>query len=579
MNWMRTTNGMLLTVLVSLALAMVAFMFHNPILQFPSDSQFGILSLIPAEYWLALILSFVLMAVNITNKKRYCFFIAMSIFIMLFINMESFFLHNPVGTTDAYGHYFNGINLANSSNLFFSNDPLATYPQLYFGSFIFTKILVVLLGVDLAATVPLLSIFRILMPFWFFTCMYLLFKKLMPLTKARIIMILMIMSIPYFQFHYSPHAFGLIILPLLIYTIIVPARNIRNNFLLQLLLFSFLMFTHGPTTIYIALAYAFTAFMHYGLKSTKTARTSLNTYMPVAIYFLIGMSILNPLFYNLIFSMFSNLGLQAVINCKVNIHGIGIFNSGIQQAGILGVERLGGNFAMAELMRLYVLGIFAFIASFGTFQMFKKKEFTGLNLFILGGFLSTGILTIGNILYPSLNMGDRSFLYLGFGSILMLIYLLPDDIKNRLKGLGRIDKTKFMSALIILIMLSPMIGSLAYHYNQAGYFQSPQDEERYSFTVGHVDSAYVYRYWDNQVYINYIWERHAPGKLIFLRLIDFNPDSPTLDSGGTFIVISDSTCFMFKLEERTEHFNEILHYCDGDMNRVYSSPGNSVWYV
>jgi hypothetical protein len=345
-DWMRSTNGFLFVILISLIMAMIAFIFHNPIIRFPSNSQFGILNLIPMEYWWALTISFVLMAVNVPNNKKYYSFISMIFFIILFINIESFFLHNPVGTPDAYGHFLLGINLEDSSNNFFSFE-LGTYPSGYFGSFIFSKLIMEMLGLSITATVPLLSIFRIVVPIWFFTCIYVLFTKLMPAIKARIITIIMTLAIPYFQFHYSPHAFGLIILPLLIYTIVVPTSNTRNNFLMQILLFSFLMFTHGPTTIYIALIYAFVVFIHHGLKSTKQSRISLNISMPVAAYFVIGMMIFNPMVSHLIFTTIGSWGMQASITHIPYISDFEIFNLGIQQTGVLGLERLGGNFALA----------------------------------------------------------------------------------------------------------------------------------------------------------------------------------------------------------------------------------------
>jgi hypothetical protein len=577
--WMRSANGALIVILISLILAMIAFMFHNPFIRVSSDIQFGILSLIPMEYGLALILSFILMVVNVTNKKRYYFFISMIFFILLFINVESFFLHNPVGGTDSYGHYLKGFYLEDRLNDLFSFD-LATYPGGYFGSFIISKIAMELLGLNLTATVPLLTIFKMVMPFWFFACMYFLLTKLMPITKARIITILMIMSIPYFQFHYSPQAFGLIILPLLIYSIIIPTNNAPKNFLLQILLFSFLMVTHGPTTIYIALAYAFTVFMHYGLKSTRQNRACLNVSMPIAVYFLIGMSIFNPMVFHLFYSTFGNLGIQATINYSSTISEIGIFNLGIRQVGFLGIERLGGNYALAEFIRLYVLGIFTLIALFGTFKMFKKKEFTGLNIFIIGGFLATGLFTIGNILYPSLNLGDRSFLYLGFGGVFMSIYLLPEDFENRLKEIWKLNKMKFMPMLVILIFLSPIMGSLAYHYNQPFYYQLPQNEYRQLFIINHSNSAFIYSYWDNSGLITNKMEQegYVPGEFIYFSLIDFNPTSPTIDQ-GTFIVVADSTEFMYKWDEKADEYNAIILYCNENMNQVYSSPGNSVWFV
>jgi len=495
--WMRSLNGLLSVILISLLLMLIAFISHNPILRFPDDAQFGIFSLIPVEYWVALALSFILMIANVTNEKRYHFLISMIFFIVVFVDIESFFLHNPVGTTDAFGHYLTGVNLADSSNVFFSTDPLTSYPQLYFGSFIFSKMLAELLGLNLIATVPVLAIFRLIMPIWFFVCMYFLLTKLVPKTKARIITIVMIMAIPHLQFHYSPFAFGLIILPLLIYTIIVPTPDFHKNLLIQAILFTFLMLTHGPLTIYIVPAYAVTVFLHYGLKSTRNSRAHLNVSMPLAVCFIIGMSIFNPLFNHLFFATLDKFGLSATMAyCNV-FSGMGYFNPGLQPIGLLGLERLGGNYAVSEFIRMYVLGVFALIAFFGTLSIFKNKKFTGVNMFILGGFFSTGIFLVGSLFYPSLNMTDRAFLYLEFGSVLMLIFLLPDDFIHKLKEFCEIDKSKAFNIFIILILLSPAIGSLAYHYNQQGYFQPPQNEGRSAFTLTHVESAHIYQYWDN----------------------------------------------------------------------------------
>jgi hypothetical protein len=218
---------------------------------------------------------------------------------------------------------------------------------------------------------------------------------------------------------------------------------------------------------------------------------------------------------------------------------------------------------------------------FGTYLIFKRKEFTGLNIFIISGFLATGLISIGNILYPSLNLGDRTFLYLGLGGLLMLIYLLPKDIISKLKDFRKPNKTTLKSALIIIILCSPIIGSVAYHYNQGIYFQPPQNEDRYIFTIQHVNSATIYNYWDNHGLIinNIPREGNASGELINLNLIDFNPEFPILDKNGTVIVVADSTEFMYIWDEMTDDYEAILSYSNKEMNKVYSSPGNSVWYI
>jgi hypothetical protein len=450
---MRSPNGFMAIALVSIILAIISSLLQNPLMRLPVDSQFGILDQIPWEYWLALALSFSLMMANVLNGKRYYALVSMLFFAIIFVNIESFFQHDPVGTTDAYMHFMNGATLGDASNAFFTFE-LGDYPNGYFGSFIFTKVMVETLGIGNNGIVPLLSIFRFLVPIWFFGCMYLLFTKITSATKARIITIVMILAIPYLQFHYSPHAFGLIIMPIMLYTIIVPAENPRKNMLLQMLLFTYLMFTHGPTTIYIALVYAFATVMHHALRKTKKDRSGLNVGLPVAIYFLASMMVCNPLINQLVSNTLSEVRLLSLIPNAIGVNGGGAPLFIPDLAGLPGLERLGGNFLFAEVIRLYVLTVFLAISVYGTCRMLKTKDFSGLNILTIGSFFVTGLFGVGSILYPSLNMTDRSFLYLGMGSTLMMIYLLPDDFLERLRGLKLPERKVVLSILAILLMLS-----------------------------------------------------------------------------------------------------------------------------
>ncbi|MBW1886743.1 MAG: hypothetical protein JRI52_00130 [Deltaproteobacteria bacterium] len=572
--FMRSTLGFRLIMLVSILLALLTMILHNPLLRLPTTAQLGILSLIPPEYCLALILSFMLMVTNIGNEKRYYFFASMMLFTLLFISLESFFLHNPVGTTDAYGHFLRGANMEDYSNPIFSFDS-GWYPNGYFGSFLFTKVMVELLGLENTSTVPLISIFRVLVPLFFFGCMYFLFTKLMTLTKVRMLTIIMIMAIPYFQFHYSPHTFGLIIMALMLYTILVPTENPVKNYLIQILLFSFLMVTHGPSTLYIGIAYGVAAFLNYALKSTRQERKGLNVCLPVGTYLIVGALLFNPIIFKIVSITFSGAGMLS-ITTMVPGDSFSLNNS-----LIMGLERLGGSYVLAEFIRLGVLGLFLLITLVGIFRIFKKRDFGGINIFILGGVVATGFFFAGSILYPSLNFGDRAFLYLGIGGILMGIYLLPVDFSERLRSFRKPDKRTMVSLLIIIILLSPTVGALAYHYNQGVYFTAPQNQERYVFISEHTEVAVVYSHWENH---GLVLNRRAFEVKVFDNLetrilVDFDPNEPFLYPEGTFVVISESTEWFYSLEERTDELQAIMDYCDQEMNKVYSSPGNSVWYV
>ncbi|MFH0815927.1 MAG: hypothetical protein V1934_03820 [Methanobacteriota archaeon] len=579
-RWLQSPVGFTALTLLSLVLAIVASLNTRPLMRLSPDSQFGILNVIPWEYWLAIAMSFSLMVANVFNKKRGYFPLSILIFVVLFVNIESFFLAEPVGSTDAYLHFVKGAALADSGNTFFSFD-LGAYPNGYFGSFMFTKVVAETMGLGNGDVVFVLSVFRFLVPLWFFGCMYYLFTKLTTLRRARGISIVMILGIPYFQFHWSPHAFGLILLPILLYTVAVPSDNRKKCLAIQVLLFTLLIFTHGPTAIYFALTYAFIVFMHRLLIFAKKSPSELNVSAPVAAYFLVGMVLTNPMISHLASVTFNGGNSLSVLANAIGVSagGAGPFSPG--QVGLPGLERVGGHFLIPELIRLCVLGAFFALSVFGTFKMFKNGDFRGTNLLAMGSFAATGIFSIGNILFPSMNMGDRSFLYLSLGSVIMVIYLLREGFP-KVRWTPGADKRKALVTLVLaLLMLSPAIGAIAYHYNQGSYFTPPQNRDRYLYTIWHANAGSVYSYGDNHgiMFSKRPFIELGVGEMYLLSLVDFDPQSPRLNQAGTYFVFTDSSLWHYTWEERPDDYQAIQNYCETNCDLVYCSPGNVVYYI
>jgi hypothetical protein len=99
--------------------------------------------------------------------------------------------------------------------------------------------------------------------------------------------------------------------------------------------------------------------------------------------------------------------------------------------------------------------------------------------------------------------------------------------------------------------------------------------------VGHTKSATTYIYLDNHglIFGNESFHEIGSANLHAFDLIDFNPLAPTMDPDGTFVVVTDSTLFYYQWQERMIEYHAIHSYCDLNMDKVYSSPGNSVWYI
>jgi hypothetical protein len=579
-GWLQSPVGFTALTLLSLVLAIVASLDTRPLMRLSPDSEYGILNVIPWEYWLAIAISFSLMAANVFNSKKFYSPLSMFFFIILFVNVESFFLYEPVGSTDAYMHFLNGATLADSGNTFFSLDA-PPYPNGYFGSFMLTKMMVETMGLGNGDVVALLSIFRFIVPLWFFSCTYFLLTRLTTLRRARFITAVAILGIPYFQFHYSPQAFGLILLPILLYTVAVPNVNMKKCLVIQVLLFTILIFTHGPTAIFFALTYAFVAFMHRLMIFAKQTPGGLNVSAPVAAYFLVGMVLTNPMIYRLASITFDGGASLSFIAQAVSVPATGTGLLWQAQLGLPGLGRVGGHFIVPELIRLCVLGAFFALSAYGTSVMLKKRDFGGINLLAMGGFAATGIFSVGNVLFPSMNLGDRSFLFLGISTVLMMLFLMRGGFPP-IRWKAEPDKRKALVGLLLaLLMLSPAAGVVAYHYNQGIHFTPPQNEDRFLWTAWHADAGSAYTQSDNHgiAFSRRPFVELGAGEMYELGLENFQPRDPVIHQDGTFFVFTDSSRWYFTWEEKLDDYRAILDYCEAECDMVYSSPGNIVYYT
>lgn len=570
----QSVYGFLIIILISILLLLKATLSHNPLIEYPVDAQFGIFSLVPLEYYIALFLTFTLMVVNIWNKNKWYFYLSMLVFITVFISVESFFLYQPVGTDDAYMHLLRGAQLEITANPLLSHAD-GSYPYGYFGSFTFGKMISEVIGLKDSTLVPFLSFFRLIVPLVFFSFIYLLIKKFTSLLKARAVLIIMILSIPYFHFHYSPHAFGLIILPLFIYTTIVPKERVKSIYLLQILFFIFLMFSHGPTTLYVMFTYVFVLFFYFILRRKNLIEDKLNVNVFTGAFFIIGTVLTNPTLANKI----------PIFNTTTVTSNSLFINYSEQITNIFGLERLGNNYLLPETIRMLVIGLCGLIYLIAMYSILRKKRFDNLNLFLIGAFFSTFILSVGNYLWPSLNMTDRTFLYIEFGAIIMIIYLIQNDWKFlrkfNMKTLMQTCKKRPISILILMLLLAPAINSIAYNYNQGVYFLAPQYQERHLFLMEHTNSAifYSYRAYDGVILENDSLDYVTFENKTFIDLHYFNTEDPNIHVNETFIVMVEPTMWSYLIQEDDASLNDLLAFADENMNKVYSSPENQIWFA
>ncbi|MFO7618157.1 MAG: hypothetical protein R6W91_00605 [Thermoplasmata archaeon] len=544
------------------------------------EAQLGILQMLPPEYYVAIALSALLLLANFDNKRWGYFFFSMLLLIFTFTCLEAVLYCNPVGATDAYGRYTSGISLAQSANPFFS--PTA-YPYLYCGSFLYTKVFSIIAGIGNSNTVPFISLFKVLATLSFFSLLYFILLRSMSLRVARLLTVLMVFANPYLQFHYSPPAYGLLFTTILIYTILAQRQNHGKILVIQILLFSFLVITHGPYTLYFTMAYLFTSILHWFFRRRVWAEATVNISIPTAVLFTAGMLLMNPSITMRVKSIITWLSPLSAKVSYVNMVNVSHSIPEHLGYGTLGMERFGTNYIIPETLRILVLASCMIATLWCVWVIIKKKKMDSMNLFLLGATGSFLFFTVGNIIFPVMNLGDRSFLYLIFGSILLLRNIVPSDFS--LSGLLRVKRQNtamknILAILTILLILSPLANGLTYHYHNGIYFTAPQYADRHLYLYEHSPHSIVYFYRDNS-YALYGVNRigvSLPASVIAQSTYWFYPEDPKLGQYPTFIVMAEPTKWSYSIFGEDSNMQVMMAYTSEEMSLVYSSIGTSVWY-
>jgi hypothetical protein len=352
----------------------------------------------------------------------------------------------------------------------------------------------------------------------------------------------------------------------------------------QFLLFLFLMLTHGPTTVYLAIAYLFAAISVAYMKRTKAIDCRINANVPMALTIMAGTLLTNPSLINIMkisVTGFSISAFQPALINAIGLHGLQTQPFG---SNFLGMERLGSNYFLPETIRLFVLAASLAVTLWGIWRIVKTKKYDALNIFLIGGFFATSVLTAGNIIYPSLNLGDRSFLYLVFGGVLLMRNFIPDGFSfSGFSNFGRIKSLLkvWPHVLIAFLVLAPLANGIAYHYNNGINFSAPQYRDGYIFLVGHADQVVVFSHRDNHGMVFYrdtFWQR-SYAHMAFVSLKSFDPGNPIPQQSDTCIIVAEPTQWAYRLVEMDSTLDGIQRYADSNMSRVYATTGYVVWYA
>lgn len=206
--------------------------------------ELGLFQALPVYFWLAISLHLIGTLIGIESKKSSTF-IFQIIILNLMIWGTPIFIEPNARILDAWTWLGTTETILNSGHIYVNSSPTHFYLQ-WPGSFVFNAIL---LNLTQVSPTLYLQYYPLLATTIFILGYYLWIKNIIK-NKAvrRFSIILFIFLNVWLQFHFSPQAFGLMLLPLILLTI--SKRGLAWKIVL-LLLFTSLLLSHPTTTLFL----------------------------------------------------------------------------------------------------------------------------------------------------------------------------------------------------------------------------------------------------------------------------------------------------------------------------------------
>jgi hypothetical protein len=410
----------------------------------------------------------VLISIGI-DKERY-FYYSLVVFILIVWNI-SIFIENYPRTWDSYWHFNTSTVLLNQGSLSeISTGGIYNYLR-WPGSFLHTVSILEVLGIAGVQSnllfLQYFPLFSSLASTFFF---YIFFKRILEANAAKLSTLVFLLINVYLQFHYSPQAYGLILLPVFLYSLTFKGRK---WIFIQLIVFAGIVVTHLPTTLFIIFLYMSLPII------SKVTRIKENVFH-IDTYLFLLLLVLTSLF-----TLFMASDLISAIIRSI---------SGSGGSSALVPSHLGKGYVLASSIRFGAFVIASLSLLLFCLVLFKRKanEFP----FLSSVFLFSLLFGVTTVIMSELNLWDRvpMFFYLIFAMYpaLLLMKKRNQNMKNESEAkqqivLGSLSirrkRTLIVSFALFLIIIAG-INSTTLYYREGTYSFSDDHIEGLKFIYG-----------------------------------------------------------------------------------------------
>jgi len=487
-------------------LLMIATVALGPVIDIDPENSLGIFSEIPLTYVAALILVFVGMVFAFTLSSDRYFYFGVVVMTLLVWNTVTFIEPYP-RFWDAYRHFIVPYSMTDGSldtftmARMFRKDFYLDWPLSYH----LTALALNSLGVEgQEGTIRFLQFFPLFaslgsLGFWIIFA-----RRVFEPQRAKLCVALLFTLNVYFQFHYSPHAFGLMILPIFLLTLTY--KQSMGSFLCFALVWVLLLGTHLLTML-VAATLVITMLItgNERVMEFLRFRFAKGARKPFKITYLHGVFLLgSALIYHLLFAqtLFDLLRNRFISFEMVSAQGLHLGNMSTPVfassfSDLINLPYLGHPASNMRLAVFLTCGILSLAVIF-----FMRKRWEQRLSLALGFMVTAAGFSYLFFVSPTLNLSDRIPLYQLISiSIFASMALVPlkehkrrqvADEENEKRAVKKSEKQKQpgktykgrwlpkVLVLMVLIMLAAMNSSTLY-YQEAFNTISPESKRGYDY--------------------------------------------------------------------------------------------------
>lgn len=447
----------------------------DPILQIPLTAQFGLLQLMPAEYWFGMALLGVAVVLAARSDSDLLFVVVGATLLGMFAVTPGLFQINPP-VSDAYYHFSYAQTIDRTGRL--PADP-TTYPANWPGLY-----LVIAFANLLGQPAPLeiIRFFPLYSGVLTFVCLFAFLRSFFSPAIARSASLLSTFLDAWAQYHLSPEGIGLALALLVLATAWerrVPLR-VANT-----VVFLGLVVSHATTAIFLLAFFGIDA-LFAALRPRQDAVPQAGGFVPAFNPILAYAAVwLGWLFF--IASGSASIARVAVVT------QIGrILNVGQKTANILVARSVENIFLVPPLIRLGALGFFGILGLVGLLVLVRHREERGRVRFLAASLLGLGVLAAADALFLGGLFSDRPLMFFSV--------FVPGLCLYAFRGAPRVPRTHdrpspstaaIGRAVFLFLLVVALVSASTTYYQAAFDFTPPQSAAVSNFFQTHASAVFV----------------------------------------------------------------------------------------